>query len=510
MNASQLRVTKETLIRCCTALDTTFEQSVEKDFVLPDYCPDVFRILKCRVIPRVTSQSINGGRMTVDTEAVIKVMYLSEGNGRVNLLEQKLSFTRSFELPKECISPSVNAVPRLEYVNCRVISQRRVDVRGAFSVRVKVTGEERSQFITDAQGCNVQLLRRQTSYPAKRLTAAKRITVVEDLELGGAKPPVGAVLRTACRFEQQEQKIIQGKLITKGEATVDLLYTPAESEALSIEAMRFGLPYSQIIDIDGIDESYTVNIDIISAGCEIIPKPNAPEQLECELVMLVSCEAYKYESCEAVTDAFSTVYAYSTEQCGFDIGGTPVWQNESFRLEGTLNSTGEEIASIASAWCETGSVSVRGSDGKSVVSGSITMSAIGSDITGTAIYLENELPFEYELEGGTCEDAEAFVTDCSYHLADGNTVEIKADIAVKALSSDAGRIIPLSGLEIDENTVEKPSDGYALKLCAVSAGETLWDIAKRCRTSIKAIIEENDLTSDKTEESGMLLIPLIN
>ena len=57
MTASTLSVSKETLVQTVTALDTAFEQPVEKDFVLPDYCPDVFRILKCRVSPSVTALS---------------------------------------------------------------------------------------------------------------------------------------------------------------------------------------------------------------------------------------------------------------------------------------------------------------------------------------------------------------------------------------------------------------------------------------------------------------------
>ena len=503
--ATQLRVAKETLIGCCTALDTAFEQAVEKDFVLPDYCPDVFRILKCRVTPRVTSQSINGDRLTVDSEAEIKVLYLSEGSGRINLTEQKLSFTKSLELPKDCCSPSVRACARLDYVNCRVVSQRRVDIRGAFTVRVKVTGEERRQFITGAEGGGIQLRRQPVSYPARRLTAAKRVTVVEELELGGAKPAVGSVLRTECRIASEEQKVISGKLMVKGEATVSLLYTPADGSSAA-ETMRFGVPYSQIIDMEGIDESFDVSVDISPAGCEVLPKSDDPERLECELVMLMNCEAVSYRSCDAVTDAFSTAYACGTEKCCFTLGGSPMPISESFRLEGTLS--GSELAGIASAWCETGSVSVRESEGKSVVSGSVTMSAVGTDSSGTAVYLENEVPFEYEIEGGRAEEAEVAVTECSYRLADAGTVEVKADISVRAAGISGGEVTPLSELSVDEEQPVQKGGRYALKLCAVGAGEDLWEIAKRCRTSVRAMIEENELASDVTEESGMLLIPL--
>ena len=150
MAATNLKVSRETLIQSFTALDTAFEQTVEKDIVLPDYCPDVFRILKCRVIPKVVSQSINGDRLTVDTEAVIRVLYLSQSSGKINLIESKQSYSKTLELGGDAAAPIVSACAKAEQVSCRVVNQRRVDIRGVFSVKVNVTSYCKKQFITGA------------------------------------------------------------------------------------------------------------------------------------------------------------------------------------------------------------------------------------------------------------------------------------------------------------------------------------------------------------------------
>ncbi len=57
--------------------------------------------------------------------------------------------------------------------------------------------------------------------------------------------------------------------------------------------MRFTLPFSQIIDIDGIDDTFTADVRITPAGCDIIPKSDDSGTLECELVLLVNCVAKK-------------------------------------------------------------------------------------------------------------------------------------------------------------------------------------------------------------------------
>ena len=40
-------------------------------------------------------------------------------------------------------------------------------------------------------------------------------------------------------------------------------------------------------------------------------------------------------------------------------------------------------------------------------------------------------------------------------------------------------------------------------------GEDIWEIAKRYSTSVRSIMEENDLDEERLTKSGMLLIPIV-
>ena len=63
MNTMDLKLNREMLTMTRTILDASCEQAVEKDFLLPDYYPDIFRVLKCVITPTVQSHSINGGKL---------------------------------------------------------------------------------------------------------------------------------------------------------------------------------------------------------------------------------------------------------------------------------------------------------------------------------------------------------------------------------------------------------------------------------------------------------------
>ncbi|MBR1764567.1 MAG: DUF3794 domain-containing protein [Ruminococcus sp.] len=507
MAATRFNAKKDTFVQCCSAVETQFEQSLEKDFILPDYCPDIFRILKCRAYPRVISQSVNGDKASMELEALIKVLYLSENSGRINVLEQKLSCTKTIDLPEDCRSPLIYACPRVDYLNCRVISPRRLDVRGAVTVRVNVVCERKKEFISDAEGAGIQLRKSEVSYISERMAASKRITMIEELDLGEAKPAPAAIISTDCAARAQEVKLVSGKAVCKGEIALSVEYIPNEESAsgAAAEMMQFAVPFSQVLDLEGVDESCEISIDIVSAGCDIVSKSSDPRSLECEIVLIMNCTALRYKNADAVTDAFSTQYECECESGDFTIEGRREKSTEQLSLSGTLRYEDGNIASVCCCRCEAESFTVR--DG--TVSGTALVTLIGMNGDGGAIYLENELPFEFEPDEG-CEVTAVETGTLTYQLTSDNSADIRAEVLLTVNRSSRSCPRPLTNITVSEEKLSDSRGSCALKLYRVGEGERLWDIAKKYKTSVKAIIEENELGAETAENGGMLLIPLTN
>ena len=137
MNTMDLKLNREMLSMTRTILDASCEQAVEKDFLLPDYYPDIFRVLKCVITPTVQSHSINGGKLSFDMAVLIRVLYISQNDKRINCIEQKMNYTKSFDLQGDCGDPMIWLTPKCDYVNCRVVNQRRLDIRGAVTTRTQ-------------------------------------------------------------------------------------------------------------------------------------------------------------------------------------------------------------------------------------------------------------------------------------------------------------------------------------------------------------------------------------
>lgn len=520
MENMDFKLNRETFTTTKVLLETAAEQSVEKDFVLPDYYPDIFKVLKCLVTPRIISHSINGGKLSFEAAVTIKVLYLSENDKRINCIEQKVNFSKSADLNGSCQNPAVTVTPKCDYINCRVVNQRRIDVRGAVTTNIKVVGEELESVVTDAFGSGIQLKKELVTYPAKRLTAAKRVTVIDQLEMNETKMGVSTVIRCDCNILSSENKMIAGKLVAKGEAEIVMLYTCiAEDGGESVENMKFVLPFSQIIDIEGIEENFDADVDIQVAGCDIIPKSEDGRSLECEMILLISCQAVKYESCQMVTDAYSTCFECEMEKSENCITSKPVKVSEEISVSCTERCCDRPIGCIYSCRGEASNINVRLDEegGHFTVSGNTEFTLLGCDNEGMPFVAGCETPFEAELkvpEGISPKKAKLApkvrVTACSYYIKGEDSVEIKAELSVSGCITSVGGIGLINKITLNTEKPKTCRDGYALKLCRVEGKADIWDIAKKYSTSVNAIMEENDLDKDSDSAMGMLLIPLMN
>mgnify|MGYP001058315950 CR=1 FL=1 len=99
-----------------TLFDGQTEQGVELDHVLPDYYPEIFRILKCCLSPRVISAAVSGNKIMLDGVVLIKVLYLAENSTALHCVEQRYTWSKTVDIAGKaenlCGEPRITVVPR--------------------------------------------------------------------------------------------------------------------------------------------------------------------------------------------------------------------------------------------------------------------------------------------------------------------------------------------------------------------------------------------------------------
>ena len=500
-------------------LDDSCEQSVEKDFVLADYCPDIFRIQGCRAVPKVISHSINGRKLSFELAVTLGILYESEDSDKLTFIEQKLNYTRSVELPEDAKDASVTLTPVCDYINCRVVNKRRIDARGAVTVKIRVCKREQKNILTDASGLGTELKRQSVMIPSKIITAAKRITIVEEFELGAQKPAPAAIIRCDCAVIKGEQKIIANKLVVKGDAEVSMLYSCVSADNKdSFESMKFTIPFSQIVDVDGIDESFETAVDISCVSCEVMPKGDEQATLEGEVVLLVNITALKAQSIQAVTDAYSTRYECTLKKEEITLLGAPEEISLTESRSMTVKPSDEPIGMIYDAWGGIDNVMTRFDEqkGEYVVLGNLRCCVIGKSESGRPLYAEQQEPFELSLgKTLTCTGdsrlfINAFVRSVSFRLGDENTAELTAQVLLTGNVFENTRAEFVTDITPETDKPREKDRSCAIKLCRCDEGADIWELAKKYGTSVAGIEQENELDGQTPAAGTMLVIPLMS
>jgi len=118
-----------------TVYDGKLEQAVDGDITLPEYCPDILRILRCAVEPAVHAVQAAGERATVEGSARVSVLYAAE-DGSLQSFEQSYPFSRTADIGGLNEQTALQARVKADFANDRAVSQRRLDVHGMLSIRL--------------------------------------------------------------------------------------------------------------------------------------------------------------------------------------------------------------------------------------------------------------------------------------------------------------------------------------------------------------------------------------
>jgi LysM repeat protein len=512
-----LKLNREEIISSEVIFSETQEQAVELDYVLPDYYPEIFKIIKCIAKPQIISYSISGSKLTYEMSVCIKVLYCSDSSKCTQVIDQKLSYTKTAELGKTPENPKVTIEAKTDYINCRAVNQRRIDVRGAVSIKIKVCDLVKQTAVCDAFGGNIELKKTPITYPVNRLYTTKRVSVSDNCELG-AKPPIINILRADAVTSEPDKKVIANKLVAKGDANVNMLYTCQKDGVDSVDNVQFSMPYSQIIDLDGIDDRYDVNVDADVLSADVSPTTDAEgnaNSAEVTLALLLTVTAFRVATVDVVTDEYSTAFETVDQKNDIKVELLPQTINAGAVIKSVLEYTENELENVYDVWTTLSNVNYKIDFDNSRISviGDLVFTALAKNAEGITAVIEKAEPFEAyvpveNLTEYATADIKVTPVSCSYNLASGNTIDAKAEIRITGTVNNAEIVPVVTDISVDE---EKPRDkggDYALKLYFTDPGEDLWEIAKRYGTSVDAIIDENELDADGAP-SGMLLIPIL-
>ncbi len=488
------------------------EQPIDVDFTLPDFCPDISKIFKCKATARITSKNVSGKNVTVDGNVCITLLYC-DSDKKLCSYEYLYPFSKIKEMPVEAEDCSITCCVKCDYINCRAVTGRKVDIHGAVSINIRVFGRRSNEIICDYDGDNIQLKRTIAPATVPMGYREKPIIIEDEINIGSAQSPILSVLRYDAVPCITECKVISDKIVVKGEMAVNVLYN-ADSVKLP-QVVKTTLPFSQIVEMSGVTEDCKCDVKSEVSALEIKPMANMSGESRTFIInakVLLKCESYCVNDIPVIEDAFSTKFetAVTREKLTFNRICENIKENCHIKKNIELS---ENISSVIDIWCELGSQKVRFEKENMCLSAVFLVGLVVCDQEDNVVFCEKAIDFEWNYPIN-CDATQLYfnpeieISTVNFTILSANCLELRVELSLNGAIYEKSDIELLTDMLVDTKKLSKSNKKGGMVVCFTNENDCVWNVARKYNADIGEIMSINGLDDDDISGKKMILVPI--
>ncbi|HEX2945343.1 MAG TPA: SPOCS domain-containing protein [Clostridia bacterium] len=500
--------------------DTT-QAIVENDIIVPDIKPDIARILLLDGDAFVNGVETASDKINISGTVRYKILYISDDPEQpVKSINTSSGFRYTMDIPDARQGMQSRVKCDIEHLEYDILNSRKVNVKAILNLHGRVSSPIEQYITRDFSGIeDVQVLRSTISVNSYIGECSVGCPVRETLELPAGKPTVLEILRNDAKVSGKEYKVSDGKLAVKGELNVSTLYI-ADDETRSIQFMEHEVPFTQLVDLPGVDEDSFCNVDIDLGELSFEAEEDADGELrllKCETQLDIYAESFGKKDIELVEDAYSPSSRMSLEKEQLMLDELVSDNKGQVTLKDTI-MLDDSAPDISELFNILGKLSISGSE---ITEDRIVVEGV---VASNILYLANnqdqpvccadrEIPFRHSLDvkgakAGMGLDVEMDIEHCSYSIISSKEIEVRYNIALNT------RVSRQVAIPVISKAFEQPLDDKRLlqqpsvTIYFAQQDDTLWKVAKKYYTTVDELRKNNGFEDSVQLAAGeQILIP---
>lgn len=490
-------------------LGSAFQQPVDLDFTLADYCADIEKILKCSLNPKVFTRTFSAGELRIDGVCIVRILYCDQSKKSLRCCEQTVPFSTTIPVNAEISEHLILVSAKQEYVNCRALTPRRLTIHGAFTLYASMISKTVASLSEDTEDNNLQVYKKSEDVCELCEFSQELFTIAENVPLQ-CKNRVESIVRSELTAVVTDFSSFAGKLNIKGEITLRMLYI-CDAQAGECDRFVYVFPFAQSIDVDDGDwDVFDLKLDVL--GYDLLLKADILSEdpsVAIDLKLCASLMGYKKKNISYICDAYSTDdnAELTFEQLTLCKGVCPKSFDTSVKAPLYLGD--RTILRILDIYNESPSVKAEIKDKTLHFFGKMNVSVLGFSEEGELMCIDRQIDIDVnealDKEYSYVKHPSATLNSLSYRMSDNNELELRADMRLSAVAGTDKTIRQVKEV-CSGSGFTSPMGNNALVLYYAQKGEKIWDIAKRYATSVESICKENNLTEEELSACEMLLI----
>lgn len=492
-----------------TVLDTTLYHEETMESIVPDACPDILRIVDAEAIVCLKSKEAQEGRVEIAGSARVAVLYCPDGGAGV----RRMTVTIPFTCAAECsgITPRCRIIvcPRVQCADARSLNPRKVLTRVNLAFDLCVRSPQTMAVCSHVEcplECGVQQLSETQNTSMVTAVEEKPFTFSDDITISGSKPPIEELLKSRVELVCNESKIIGSKLIFKGQANVQMVYRDPSDALCSAD---FELPFSQIMEVSGVEEEASCGLVLLLTGCECtMAEEGDGRSVSVSLAMLAQASVRESRTVTLLSDVYSTMYDLTAERRQYPFSRL-VEESERRVAVREMMETVTPAKAVTDVYVTVGEVTQQREGNVATFQAATAATVVYLDESGAVCTATHEISASCQVEL-----PESCVCTCRcgspserFATPSGAGIEVRFAIDFFWTAQMPRRASGISDMRLDEGAPRNTAGQPSMVLRMVGEGERLWDIAKCYSTTMEEIVRANALTEELPPVGQLLLIP---
>lgn len=466
---------------------------------LPESMPDVGRVIAAWGQAVLRGKEWRRDHIGLTGGMMVWVLYAPEDGSGPRRLESWVPFHIRMDQEHDGADGVIRAECVLCGVDARSVSSRKLMLRCQIGLMVQTLLPREAELCSPgALPEDIQVLDQVYPMVLTRETGEKTFLCDEQLSLPQGTPPVSRILYCRITPRVTEQKVLSSRAVFRGVGELHLL---CQDEGEKLCSLDLQVRFAQYLDLEG---EYEEGAEVSNLLCVTSLETEAAEggiRVRCGMVSQYIINAPTVVRC--IADAYSNDRELALEQQEVLL---PAWLDRQVtEIELGERLTGDQVPldaiffpDLPTVTRQPGGAEVRcGGSFQSLCEapdGSLTGRQLRSARTETLKTECDTIPCTW-LRGGTGLRREG----SGWALAQDMELEL-GSVSTRPI----GLVTGIRAGERREADPERPS----VIIRPRGAGETLWDIAKYCGSTVSAIQRLNKLESEP-EENRLLLIPVV-
>ena len=498
------------------SLDRSLEKEqaqilIEGEILAPDNKPDIGQILGAEAEVFIERYEIGAERINYKAKLELKILYLSNGVLQSLVVsKQAEDFINVTGLTKDA-NVKLNAqLLNVEYV---LINDRKVSYKAIVDVTAQAVIKEVHELVTDIETEQGEIFSKKSEFVVHEFlkTSVDRINIKEEIELTSEKGQIDEILTTNARVHSTETRVTPAGVAISGILNLSFLYRSGEV----VDFIEKDVPFSSTLPLESEEAFVDVSLVVLDKHTRLAQNDDGEERIiEAEITILANVSASEKKNIELLTDIYGTNENIETETISLNYPRFVLQGKSQANIKEIVNIDGPEILQVFRVSGNVVLDDVTIYEDKIVVEGVIDADILYiAKSDSTPMYsFKQMIPFTHTIEAlgakpDMVSNVFAVIDSIYFNMLTEKEVELRVTLGfnnslTENLVTEAITDVSFSELSNDDNA--------SITVYIVQRGDTLWNIAKRYKTSPEELASVNELEDPNLIFPGQKLIIIKN